>query len=104
MGEPTQKSGLVVPIEEFILGPDGLDAESVADFLPSVYEPFNFDGVQWFLPLRSESSLLSYNKDLFREIGIEAFPETWDSFRESMRKIAADLTKDSRQARPVSTT
>lgn len=93
-GSRLKKSGLVVPIEEFILGPDGLDAESVADFLPSVYEPFSFDGVQWFLPLRSESSLLSYNKDLFREIGIEAFPETWDSFRESMKKIAADLDGD----------
>lgn len=55
-------------------------------FYPSQLEPFNIDGVQYGLPVGMQSKVFFYNKDVFKELGLEV-PSSWEEFMSVLTKI-----------------
>jgi multiple sugar transport system substrate-binding protein len=81
--------GVLEPIQERL---ESSDAFSRDDFYPEAMEAFTFDGVQTCMPQNVSSLVVYYNKDLFREIGLEGPPEGWTFF--DMVGLARSLTID----------
>ncbi len=82
----------IVPIEKFIRGPSGLSEESLGDILPVFIENNTWDNVIWSFPFNKSVRALFYNKDLFREVGLDPDhpPRTWAEYLD----FARCLTKD----------
>ena len=78
---------ILQPLNEFIDATPDFGAE---DFYPFAMEAFQSDGVQYGLPKDFNAYVLFYNKQLFREAGIDSLPTNWEYFKE----IAAQLTRD----------
>jgi sn-glycerol 3-phosphate transport system substrate-binding protein len=78
---------VVTPVQDFI------DKESydVSDLEPNVLAYYTVDGQQVSMPFNTSTPLLYYNKDMFREAGLdpEKPPRTFAEFEEA----AAALTK-----------
>lgn len=56
-------------------------------FYPDLLKLDNWNGKQYAIPYVSSTRKLYYNKELFREAGIEAPPKTWSELKEDARKI-----------------
>jgi len=74
---------LLVPAEE-ILSPQTQD-----DFIEQFAENGKLDGTQYGIPFVGSVRGLFYNKEIFREAGVDGPPETWDELREAAKKIEA---------------
>ncbi|MFH1311732.1 MAG: ABC transporter substrate-binding protein [Candidatus Eisenbacteria bacterium] len=85
-------SGSIVPIEDFVRGPNGLSEESLADILPVFIRNNQWDGVIWSFPFNKSVRTLFYNKDLFERSGLDRDtpPRTWDDYIGFARKITRD--------------
>jgi multiple sugar transport system substrate-binding protein len=59
-------------------------------FLEPVVESVNHDDRLYGVPLRSNTTALFYNKDMFAKAGLNGAPQTWDALRAN----AKTLTKD----------
>lgn len=70
-------SGKFLQISE-IATPD--QAATLDDYLPSVLNFYKVNGELWSLPWNSSNPIMYYNKDLFRQVGLdpEAPPQTFD--------------------------
>lgn len=86
----------IVPIQDFIDGPDGLSPESLKDFLPVFIESNQWDGVIWSFPFNKSVRALYYNKDLFAASGLdpEHPPRTWEEYIGFSRQITQDEDGD----------
>jgi multiple sugar transport system substrate-binding protein len=86
----------VVPIQQFIDGPEGLSAESLADILPVFIENNKWGNTIWSFPFNKSVRALYYNKRLFAEAGLDPDrpPETWEDYLEYARKITRDVDGD----------
>ena len=51
--------------------------EVLANFHPSAYEPYRFDGGIYALPETQTFTMLFYREDILKQLGIEV-PQTWD--------------------------
>ncbi len=89
-------SGSIVPIEKFIHGPNGLSEESLADILPVFIENNMWDDVIWSFPFNKSVRALFYNKDLFREVGLDPDhpPRTWQEYLSYARRLTKDVDGD----------
>ena len=78
-------SGVLEPIS------DWASAEDMADFIPGLLADLTLDGKVYALPMNRSTQGLYYNKDLFREAGLDPDkpPETWDEVRQYGAAIAA---------------
>jgi multiple sugar transport system substrate-binding protein len=94
-------NGSVVAFTELLRGPDGLSAESEADIYPMFLSGSSRDGVLWSFPFNKSVRCLYYNKDLFREAGLdpERPPLSWREYREFARKLTADTDGDGKPDR-----
>ena len=79
----------IVPIDGFIRSDD--DKKWLASFFPAFMENSQTGGKTWGVPFQRSTIVLYYNKDLFKEAGLdpEKAPATW----EEMRAFAEKLTK-----------
>jgi ABC-type glycerol-3-phosphate transport system substrate-binding protein len=89
-------NGSIVGFSELLRGPDGLSAESEADIYPMFLTGGSRDGVLWSFPFNKSVRCLYYNKDLFREAGLdpERPPVSWREYREIARRLTADTDGD----------
>jgi ABC-type glycerol-3-phosphate transport system substrate-binding protein len=89
-------SGSIVPIQDFLHGPDGLSQESFADILPVFVENNTFDNVVWSFPFNKSVRTLFYNKDLFAASGLDPDhpPRTWEEYYGFARRITRDTDGD----------
>jgi len=89
-------NGSIVPIEKFIEGPSGLSAESFADILPVFIKNNSWDDVIWSFPFNKSVRALFYNKDLFREVGLDPDhpPKTWQEYLDFARRLTKDVDGD----------
>jgi multiple sugar transport system substrate-binding protein len=89
-------NGSLVPLSEFLEGPNALAAESLAD----IYEIFlggaSHDGALWSFPFNKSVRCLYYNRDLFREAGLDpdAPPRTWQEYRAMAARLTVDRDGD----------
>ena len=56
-------------------------------FYPVTKDTLFFGGNYYAIPLEIDGLALIYNKDLFTEAGLSTPPQTWDTFREYVRKL-----------------
>ena len=78
---------ILEPLDSYIADSETTD---INDFYPNLLESFNRDGIQYGLPKDFAPYVLFFNKDLFKEAGIDSVPKTW----EELKLISAALTKD----------
>ena len=78
----------VEPLQPFLDADPEMQAV-VADFFPGFMLNSTLDGVIWSLPYQRSTPVLYYNKDAFREVGLdpESPPETWDELVEYAKAL-----------------
>ncbi len=84
------------PLDEFINNSEMTPSEwEFDDFFDSFRKGGNFFGEQHSIPVQSETSLLSYRKDLLEEYGIEV-PQTMKELEGAAQTLHRDLDGDGR--------
>ncbi len=78
---------LIVPLDDYLNAMPNKDAY-LNDFIPAFMENSYYDGKIWSIPFQRSVVTLYYNKDLFKEAGLEP-PNSWESWG----KAAGKLTK-----------
>ena len=79
--------GVLHPLDDWMAQTTDFDKE---DFYPFALEAFQYDGKQYGLPKDFNPYVLFYNKQLFREAGIDSLPTNWAE----LEQAAMQLTKD----------
>lgn len=77
----------IVPLDDLIAA-DGGDA-FINDFYPGFMSNSVFDGKVYSIPFQRSTLLMFYNKDHFREVGLdpEVPPRTWEEMAEYAQKL-----------------
>lgn len=77
-------AGLTVPVDEI------LPADYLADFYPAILDSFNIDGKPYGLPMYVSPYVLYYNKDLFKQAGLDPDlpPKTYDEMLTYAEKLS----------------
>jgi len=75
----------VESLEEFIKKDPGLKDQ----YFPELWKAVEKDGVPYALPFNTDTRLLFWNKDIFKQAGLdpEQPPKTWDELKEFAKKI-----------------
>ena len=80
------QQGALVPLDDYVAKSNLID---VNDYVPAFLEPTQTDGVQYGLPITSETTGLFYRTDRFEEAGLDPNkpPTTWEEFEEYAAKL-----------------
>lgn len=91
-------AGAIYPMEPFVHGPDGLSEEVFADVFPELLAGASWRDTLYAMPMEATLLALFYNKDRFREAGLdpEQPPRTWDDLRAYTRALTTDRDGDGR--------
>lgn len=83
---------LIVPFDDVVKGEDG--QKWLDSFYPALMKNGQIDGKTWGIPFQRSTIVMYYNKDMFKEAGLDpnAPPATWEALVEN----AKALTKDGR--------
>ena len=86
----------IIPLDEFIAADEDGQAY-IDDFFPALMANSLLDGKIWSIPFQRSTPILYYNKDLFREVGLdpEKPPTTWDELVEYGLKLTKRATDGS---------
>ena len=79
------------PLDDLMTKTEGFDAE---DFFPFALEAFQYNGQQYGLPKDFNPYVLFYNKQMFREAGLDTFPTTWQELEEMSALLTIDKNGD----------
>jgi len=90
------ESKAIVPIDDFVRGPQGLSKKELRDFFPVMIEDNSWEGKLWSFPFNKSVPVLYYNKDMFRKEGLnpENPPKDWEEFIKIAKKLTKDLNGD----------
>jgi ABC-type glycerol-3-phosphate transport system substrate-binding protein len=90
------ENGSVVAFDGFLEGPEGVAA--LDDFYGIFLEGSRQQGQLWSFPFNKSVRCLYYNKDRFREAGLDPDrpPRTWEEYRSIARQLTRDLDGDGR--------
>lgn len=86
-------TGALLPMKEFV------DPEVYfADFTKIPMDTVTVDGEVWTMPFSMSNQILFYNKDKFREVGLDPDkpPTTWDELVEYSKLLTRDIDGDGR--------
>lgn len=88
----------VYEMDHFIDGENGLTDEEMADIYPALIQYASWQGTMYSMPMEATNLGLLYNKDLFREAGLDPDrpPQTWEELREYSRRLIKDENGDGR--------
>ena len=89
-------AGAVYPMAHFIEGENGLSQEVLDDIYPALIQYASWQGTLYSLPMEATNLGMIYNKDHFREAGLdpERPPQTWDELKEYARRLSVDRNGD----------
>ena len=85
--------GIYEPLDEYITGPDGIDA---SDIYATLWSATRYQGKTYLIPEGPVSWCLYYNKDIFDEEGVP-YPDntwTWNTLRDVSKKLTKDIDGD----------
>jgi multiple sugar transport system substrate-binding protein len=68
----------------------------LADFEPSLLNTFRYKTSIYGLPKDYSTLALFYNKQAFKNVGLENPPQTWEELRADAKKLTIDINKDGR--------
>jgi len=74
-------------LEDYIVGPDGVNAEELADIYPALLENNRWDGRILTLPFNKSVPVYYYNVEMLNQAGYDTFPKTWAEFHTMCRKV-----------------
>lgn len=77
------KAGMVQPLDEYLTGPDGIDAKSLQDIFPGYLASNRFQefgGKLLSFPFTKSVLVLYYNLQALKEAGFPGPPKTWEEF------------------------
>ncbi|OLB79700.1 MAG: hypothetical protein AUI14_09310 [Actinobacteria bacterium 13_2_20CM_2_71_6] len=60
------------------------------EYLPVVQQSIRYDGKDYGIPFRTNTTALWYNLDAFAEAGLTKAPATWDELRADAKKLTTD--------------
>lgn len=88
----------VYEMAHFIDGENGLSDEEMGDIYPALIQYASWQGTMYSMPMEATNLGLLYNKDLFREAGLDPDrpPQTWEELREYSRRLIKDENGDGR--------
>lgn len=77
----------IMPLDDFIAQDGG--QEYIDDFLPAFLENSYYEGQIWSIPYQRSTIIMYYNKDHFREVGLdpENPPKNWEELREAAKLL-----------------
>lgn len=84
------KANALVPVQQFVDSPDGLNKEQLSDFVPALLDDNSLlaNGkktlVSW--PFSKSVALLYYNPEILQKAGASV-PKTWDEFKQSLLAV-----------------
>jgi multiple sugar transport system substrate-binding protein len=83
------EAGAIVPMREFLEGPDSLAAGDLQDIFPPLLEAGTHRGVLYAMPMEATSLALLYNRGLFKRAGLDPdhSPQTWQELYEYTVKL-----------------
>ncbi len=87
------KAGAIVPLDEYVKGPNGVSADDLKDIPQALLDTgrfAQFDNRLLSFPFNKSLSVLWYNVPLLRAAGFEKPPATWDEFRQLCDKVAKE--------------
>lgn len=88
-------TGMAMPLDDLIAADGDVGKAYIDDFLDGFMEDSYVDGKIYSIPFQRSTMVLYYNKDAFREVGLdpEAPPTTW----EELVTYAQKLTNENRE-------
>ena len=86
----------IYKMEEFISGSDSLSQNDMQDIFPSLLQEAKWRGTLYSLPMEATNLGLLYNRQLFRNAGLDPDrpPRTWEELREYAQKLTLDKNGD----------
>ncbi len=79
-------AGLIQSLDQYVQA----DAEWAASYAEGVFSDCTYDGKEWGVPFQMQANCIGvYNEEIFKECGVENWPETWDELLDACDKIAA---------------
>jgi ABC-type glycerol-3-phosphate transport system substrate-binding protein len=86
----------IYPMKDFIEGDNGLSQQDLDDIYPALLQYSSWRGVLYSLPMEATNLALLYNKDMFREVGLdpEKPPQNWEQLLSYAKKLTIDKDKD----------
>ncbi len=96
--EDLSKSDAIYEMAHFINGANGLSDEEMADIYPALIQYASWQGTIYSLPMEATNLGIIYNKDHFREAGLdpERPPQTWEELKEYSIRLSKDNNGDGR--------
>lgn len=79
-----QDMDVIVPLDDYLS-----ESSNENDFYPAFMENSQSDGKTWSIPFQRSTVVLYYNKDAFKEAGLdpEQPPQNWEELREYSKKL-----------------
>ncbi len=81
-----QQSGQIVSLQPYISGKNGLSAQDLSDFYPSLLADGKINGEQYMLPFNKSDEVVYYNADVLQSMNI-APPTTLQDFVTDLTKV-----------------
>lgn len=90
------KAGLVAPLDDYLkTSKVGWGAKQKESYFTSrIYDALQFQGKQYFIPMKANVHLVGYREDYLQAAGYDKFPATWDEVEKMMRKMKTALSKE----------
>lgn len=85
-------AGALLNLKPYISGPSGLTQSEIrTDYYPVIWQDMQgTNGNQYIMPLEKKSAVvIYYNGDLFKKVGINSAPTTWNQVWSDAKKITA---------------
>jgi ABC-type glycerol-3-phosphate transport system substrate-binding protein len=95
------ESGSLVPLKQFLEGPDSLPAEDLRDIFPALLEAGMYRGELFSMPMEATSLALFYNRGLFRSAGLDPDrpPQTWEELEHYALRLTSPPDAEGRRDR-----
>ncbi len=85
------RGNIIVPLDSYINGGDGLSKDSLDDIFPGYLATNRFKQYNNQLlsfPFTKSQLMAYYNVDLLTAAGVSSIPQTWDDYATAMKKVA----------------
>lgn len=99
--EELVKADAIYPMDHFRSGPDSLTQAELDDIYPALMQYASWQGTLYSLPMEATNLGILYNKDHFREAGLDPNrpPETWSELQAYAERLMRDDNGDGRPER-----
>ena len=85
------KGNVIVPLDSYVNGKDGLSKDSLDDIFPGYLETNRFkqfNNQMLSFPFTKSQLMTYYNMDLLNAAGVAKPPSTWDDYSATMKKVS----------------